>query len=681
MDVPDPPPSTPTESVARHASEGAFLAVAEAARVAIVTTDAQGRFTYANAAAERMLGRTRDQLRGVSSTQYVAPPDRKRFIGGLDKFLAGQGRIAAGAPVAFVGRRHGGEEFPAEITLSWFDGVDGRYVTGVVVDLSERVLAEAAARAAEERWKVAVESTDDGVWDWDVEAGTLHGSRRLFEMLGFDGEMLSIPGQLWKDLVHPDDVGRFTADLQSHLAGTSPRYVSEYRARHQDGAYRWLLARGRIIARRADGTPTRLVGTASDNTERRQAEETLRIAREHAERAARSKSDFLAVMSHELRTPLNGVLGMANLLAGTSLTDEQREYLDMIARSGNALLRLIDDILDFSKIEAGRVVIEQVACDIGELVRDVATLLGAPAQAKGLHVTTSVAPGTPTRVVTDPGRVRQVLLNLVGNAIKFTEKGEVHVAVACEATTGTRVTLRVTVADTGIGIPVETQRLLFERFMQADATTTRRFGGTGLGLAISKGLVERLGGRIGVASTVGQGSQFWFTLATVLAPTLPVASRPAPDDPDDSAESPDVVAPYASLVPGRRVLVAEDNVVNQRVAVRMLEKLGYIADVAVDGHEAIRMARTGGYVAILMDCHMPGVDGYAATRAIGQALPADCRPPILAMTAAANADDRDRCLAAGMDDYLRKPVQMSELRAMLDHWALKHTPTGGIAGA
>jgi PAS domain S-box-containing protein len=659
-----------SKSQSRQASEEAFLAVAEAARVAIVTTDAHGGFTYANAAAERMLGAARDQLRGVSSTLYVAPADRARFVDGLGKFLAGQGRLAAGAPVAFTGRRHDGEEFPAEIALSWFDGADGRYVTGVVVDLSERVRTEAAARYAEERWKVALESTDDGVWDWDVVSDTVHGSRRLFEMLGYDAALGSMSGDDWTALVHPEDFERFDRDLDAHLEGETAQYVSEYRVRCRDGSYRWLLARGRIITRDADGEPTRAVGTVADITERRLAEEALHAAREHAEQAARSKSDFLAVMSHELRTPLNGVLGMANLLSNTSLTVEQGEYLDMIARSGNALLRLIDDILDFSRIEAGRVVLEQVPCDVGALAREVVTLLGVPAHAKGLRIDAHVESEVPALVVTDAGRVRQVLFNLVGNAIKFTEAGSVHLRVACDEVEGSRATLRVVVTDTGIGIAEDTQRLLFQKFMQADASTTRRFGGTGLGLAISKGLVESLGGTIGVSSTVDVGSQFWFTLTAPLALSGALALRPAATSATLPVAAPETALGHAAPALRHRVLVAEDNPVNQRVAVRMLEKLGYAADVAADGREAVQMAVDGSYVAILMDCHMPQVDGYDATAQIGRLLPGDRRPPILAMTAADTAGDRERCLQAGMVDYLRKPVEMSQLRAMLDRWVV-----------
>ena len=507
--------------------EGALREAAEAARVAIVATDAEGRFRYANPAAAQMLGVPREALVGVSSLLYVAESDRPRFMTGLGKFLAGEGRIAAGEPIPLTGRRHSGEEFAAEVALSWLDGPNGRAVTGVIVDLSER----------------------------------------------------------------------------------------------------------------------------------RATEDTLRHAREQAERAARTKSDFLAVMSHELRTPLNGVLGVTSLLASTPLDAEQREYVDMVARSGQALLRLIDDILDFSKIEAGRVVLEQVTCDVGAIARDVVSMLGVQARAKGLDLHVDVAPGVPAPVESDPGRVRQVLFNLIGNAVKFTPTGSVHVGVSCGAIEGTRATLRVDVTDTGIGIPPETQQALFEKFTQADASTTRRFGGTGLGLAISKGLVESLGGAIGVSSAAGQGAHFWFTFpATVMA-------VPA-----------DVHPPMASSVTGggegevARVLVAEDNLVNQRVTVRMLERLGFVADVAINGREAVSLVRTRRYAAILMDCHMPEMDGYQATRAILDALPAGQRPPIVAMTAAGPAHDRERCLAAGMDDYLAKPVRLALLAETLSRW-------------
>jgi PAS domain S-box-containing protein len=653
------------QSVELQRSEAAFQAVAESARVAIVTTDASGRFLYANATAERMLHASREQLRGVDSVNFVAEGDRARLARGLRKFLAGEGRIAAGHPIPLRGRRQSGEEFPAEISLSWVEVPDGRVITGVIVDLSDRQRVEAEARVAEARWKVALESTDDGVWDWDVGRGVMHGSRRLYELFGLSPTAQGLTYTDWTAVVHPADRTRMQAALDAHLAGETERYASEYRVCWPDGQVRWLLARGRLIDRDAGGRPLRLVGTCTDITDRQEAQQTLEFAREQAEQAARSKSDFLAMMSHELRTPMNGVLGMANLLGSTPLTAEQREYLDMIGRSGHALLRLIDDILDFSKIEAGRVVLEQVPCDLAAIVGEVITMLRVPAQTRGLTLDSVVVPGTPTGVVSDPGRLRQVLFNLVGNAIKFTEIGSVHVRVGCDGVHAGRTTLRIVVEDTGIGIPDDKQQVLFEKFTQADASTTRRFGGTGLGLAISKGLVEGLGGSIGVSSRVGVGSQFWFTITAPMAVDLPLPQPSAPlvapnQEPDRGA--------LPARNDGPRVLVAEDNPVNQRVAVRMLEKLGFAADVAPDGLEAVRMVSASSYVAVLMDCHMPNMDGFEATRVIRSTVPMGQRPPILALTAAGAGHDRERCLAVGMDDYLKKPVQLHELRSMLARW-------------
>lgn len=653
------------QSVELQRSEAAFQAVADSARVAIVTTDASGRFLYANAAAERMLGVSREQLRGVDCVRFVAERERARLARGLGKFLAGEGRIAAGHPIPVRGRRHSGEEFPAEVSLSWVTVPEGRLITGVIVDLSDHERAEAEARVAEARWKVALESTDDGVWDWDVSEGVAHGSRRLYELLGLAPSRHGLALSDWNGLIHADDRARTQAALDAHLSGRTDRYVSEYRVCWPDGTVRWLLARGRVIARDANARPLRVVGTCTDITDRQEAQQTMEYAREQAEQAARSKSDFLAMMSHELRTPMNGVLGMANLLGSTPLTAEQREYLDMIGRSGHALLRLIDDILDFSKIEAGRVVLEQVPCDLAAIVGEVVTMLRVPAHTRGLSLDSVVAPGTPTGIVSDPGRLRQVLFNLVGNAIKFTEVGSVHVHLGCDGLHDGRATLRIVVEDTGIGIPDDKQRFLFEKFTQADASTTRRFGGTGLGLAISKGLVEGLGGSIGVSSRVGQGSRFWFTVtapvATTSPPTPAATPRAAPAQGGDAVHA----APPAD---GPRVLVAEDNPVNQRVAVRMLEKLGFGVDVAPDGLEAVRMVAATSYVAVLMDCHMPNMDGFEATRAIRDRLPSERRPPILALTAAGAGHERERCLAVGMDDYLKKPVQLHQLRAMLARW-------------
>jgi CheY-like chemotaxis protein/HPt (histidine-containing phosphotransfer) domain-containing protein len=357
-------------------------------------------------------------------------------------------------------------------------------------------------------------------------------------------------------------------------------------------------------------------------------------------------------MSHEIRTPLHGVLGMAALLLDTPLSPPQREQLQTIHSSGSALLAIINDVLDFSKIDAGKLVFEAIDFDPRALVREAIGVVALRAEEKGVALLHDVAESVPPGLRGDPGRVRQVLLNLLSNAVKFTARGSVRLTVTAEEQ-GDAVVLRVTVVDTGIGIPPDVQPTLFRSFTQSDTSTTRRFGGTGLGLAICKRLVAMMGGDIGLTSELGVGSVFWCTLRLA-----PAAAAVAP-------RSEGAVVPR--LRPGR-VLVAEDNLVNQRVAAAMLAKLGQQVDVAQHGREAVERARASRYDLVFMDCQMPEMDGFAATRAIR----AEERPgehvPIVAMTAYAMSGDRDRCLAAGMDDYVAKPMTFTQLAEALGRW-------------
>jgi PAS domain S-box-containing protein len=412
------------------------------------------------------------------------------------------------------------------------------------------------------------------------------------------------------------------------------------------------------------GTPQQYISLCTDITQRKAAKEALVAAKEAADDANRAKTEFLATMSHEIRTPMNGVLGFANLLADSPLNAEQQRFVATIRGSGELLLAIINDILDFSKIESGRLTIEQAPYDLPRAVQDVVELMSARASEKSLALSLTVTRSVPATMLGDAGRVRQVLVNLIGNAVKFTERGEIRVSIDV-ASEGI---VRFAVRDTGIGLNDSAKAKLFQKFMQADTTTTRRFGGTGLGLAICKRLVEMMGGSIGVESEEGQGSTFWFTL-------------PAPPA-DLHLQAPVVAAPVLlRVVPGElppaggrapRVLLAEDNATNQFLAKRLLENLGCVVDVAGNGREAVDLSERLPYDVIFMDCQMPEMDGLEAAAAIrrrerdlDRTHPGSGHVYIVACTAGVMVLEQEACVGAGMDDFVAKPLVKDELRRAL----------------
>ena len=525
---------------------------------------------------------------------------------------------------------------------------------GTYYDITERKRADDALRESGEMHRTILQTAMDGFAVRDMQGHLLEFNEAYCRMTGYSAEELRI---LPVEELETDGIPGAVRAREIIMQG-EVRFES--RRRRKDGS----LFDVEISARYVNRNGGRIVAFVRDITERKLAEEATHAARLAAEEASRAKSRFLANMSHEIRTPMNGVIGMLQLLGETDLTPEQRRYARVAQDSGRSLLILIDDILDLSKIEASKIVLENRSFKPLDTVRDVVRLIQVQARGKGLSIRAHVSPDTPRLVCGDAHRLRQVLTNLVGNAIKFTESGQVMLEAALELPCDHGIKIRFSVTDSGIGIRPEQVAAIFSPFAQADSSTTRKYGGTGLGLAICKQLVEMMGGTISVASREGRGSTFSFTAVFGVAPS-------GEEQPASHRQGRHPGAPVSVDLNRRavRILVAEDDATNREVIMAQLQKLGYTATAVTNGAEAVEAVERAGFDLVLMDCQMPVMDGFEATRRIRNSPQGDrAGIPIVAVTADAMSDDRGRCLSEGMDDYLAKPVELAPLQNMVAKW-------------
>ncbi len=516
-------------------------------------------------------------------------------------------------------------------------------------------------QSVQERLDLAMTAANTGVWDMGVGTSEWYVSAQSLKILGYSEADLPWTREKWLEHMHPEDRARVDPAIQERMADPSTRtWQMEYRSRHRDGSWRWILAQARVVRDNA-GKLIRMTGTHIDLTEQKERERVLAAAKVAADEANQAKSDFLANMSHEIRTPMHGILGMSRLLAESALTPEQGEYLEGIETSARSLLALVNDVLDFAKVESGKMELELAPFDLAQLLADLERQYRAAAREKNLEMHVEVDLPGQTHFVGDAHRLRQILINLLGNALKFTRQGSVHLRASRRSRPGQTPVVRLEVTDTGIGIAEDATSALFQPFSQVDTSRARRFEGTGLGLSICRRLTDLMGGQIGVISKPGEGSTFW------LEADLPEAD--ATETPMGRAKS-----DSGSLEVQRsgHVLVVEDNLINQRIMLARLGKLGLQADIAANGREAISAVEHKAYDLVLMDCQMPEMDGYAATRLMrSSALLQVARVPIVAMTANAMPGERERCHEAGMSGFLSKPINEKELVKLIDHWLLR----------
>jgi PAS domain S-box-containing protein len=663
-------------------SEGRFRTLADCCPTLMWMTDALGEITFINKKFRELFLTTREEVSGGKWRILIHPDDEVRVSKAFTNAVAEPSDYAC--VLRLLDRA--GDWRTMESRAAPLLSAAGRYLghVGFNLDITERLQAELLLKESADRLALALQAGSIGIFDFNALTGQFIWDDQMLRILGVSRESFGTDHAAWQSIVHPGDERRVMEGLESALRGER-QFDTDVRVVWPDGTLRHIHTLA-VVQRDADGSPVRMIGANWDVTLQKQGEDELQLSNcrlrdamlrsnelaSEAAAANTAKSSFLATMSHEIRTPMNGVMGMIQLLLTTELSAEQRGFADLAKSSSGLLLALIDDVLDLSKIEAGKLVIEHAEFDLHRTVAETANIWRSQGLLKGIGLRSEIDPGISRLVSGDSHRVRQILNNLVSNAVKYTDAGGVTIYVEPISAEDGEALIRFRVSDSGIGISPQQQIALFQPFVQADVTTTRRFGGSGLGLAICKQLVEAMGGKIGLDSEPGKGSTFWFVLPLGLQSVAMLDGKPA----SDAAAKPVSLSSFATApqgwtpgpspaTAGMLILVAEDNATNRIVALAQLEKLGYGSNAVFNGCEAVRAASERQYNLILMDCEMPMIDGYEATRAIrasGNSV------PIIAVTAHAMPGDRARCLAAGMNDFISKPVDFRELDSMLRRW-------------